>query len=127
MTKYTMQDRFFLFAAITMMCAYCYQFYFLYQQDQKIAETLEMHNKRTVRYVELNAVLQQKIKLLEQAVEHWKAMYQGSQTSNYQLEQQIQVISNYYKNEIIKVNDELFDLKHSDTNRTYDAITPNKQ
>ena len=122
-----MQDRFFLFAAITMMCAYCYQFYFLYQQDQKIAETLEMHNKRTVRYVELNAVLQQKIKLLEQAVEHWKAMYQGSQTSNYQLEQQIQVISNYYKNEIIKVNDELFDLKHSDTNRTYDAITPNKQ
>lgn len=121
-----MQDRFFLFAAITMMCAYCYQFYFLYQQDQKIAETLEMHNKRTVRYVELNAVLQQKIKLLEQAVEHWKAMYEGSQTSNYQLEQQIQVISNYYKNEIIKVNDELFDLKHSDTNRTYDAITPNK-
>ena len=126
MTKYTMQDRFFLFAAITMMCAYCYQFYFLHQQDKKIAETMEMHNKRTVRYVELNAVLQQKIKLLEQAVEHWKAMYQGSQTSNYQLEQQIEVISNYYKNEIIKVNDELFDLKHSDTNRTYDAITPNK-
>ena len=126
MTKYTMQDRFFLFAAITMMCAYCYQFYFLHQQDKKIAETMEMYNKRTVRYVELNAVLQQKIKLLEQAVEHWKAMYQGSQTSNYQLEQQIQVISNYYKNEIIKVNDELFDLKHSDTNRTYDAITPNK-
>jgi len=122
-----MQDRFFLFAAITMMCAYCYQFYFLHQQDKKIAETVETYNKRTVRYVELNAVLQQKIKLLEQAVEHWKAMYQGSQTSNYQLEQQIQVISNYYKNEIIKVNDELFDLKHSDTNRTYDAITPNKQ
>tara|TARA_Y100000004_G_scaffold181497_1_gene227241 strand:+ start:321 stop:701 length:381 start_codon:yes stop_codon:yes gene_type:complete len=126
MTKYTMQDRFFLFAAITMMCAYCYQFYFIHQQDKKIAETMEMYNKRTVRYVELNAVLQQKIKLLEQAVEHWKAMYQGSQTSNYQLEQQIEVISNYYKNEIIKVNDELFDLKHSDTNRTYDAITPNK-
>ena len=126
MTKYTMQDRFFLFAAITMMCAYCYQFYFIHQQDKKIAETMEMYNKGTVGYVELNAVLQQKIKLLEQAVEHWKAMYQGSQTSNYQLEQQIEVISNYYKNEIIKVNDELFDLKHSDTNRTYDAITPNK-
>jgi hypothetical protein len=87
---------------------------------------LEMHNKRTARYVELNVQLQDKNTQLQQAVDHWKAMYQGSQTSNYQLEQQIQVISNYYKNEIIKVNDELFDLKHSDTNRTYDAITPNK-
>tara|TARA_B100000459_G_scaffold144437_1_gene107160 strand:+ start:518 stop:892 length:375 start_codon:yes stop_codon:yes gene_type:complete len=113
MTKYTMQERFFLFAAITMMCAYCYQFYFLYQHDKEIDSVLEMHNKRTVRYVELNALLAQKITLLEQAVDHWKAMYEGSQTSNYQLEQQIQVISNYYKNEIIKVNDELFDLKHT--------------
>tara|TARA_B100001939_G_scaffold159108_1_gene137457 strand:- start:213 stop:584 length:372 start_codon:yes stop_codon:yes gene_type:complete len=118
MTKYTMQDRFFLFAAITMMGAYCYQFYFLYQQDQKIAETLESHNKRTIRYVELNAVLQEKIKLLEQAVDHWKAMYQGSQTSNYQLEQQIEVIGDYYKREMIKVNDELFDLKHK-KNQTF--------
>jgi len=108
-----MQERFFLFAAITMMCAYCYQFYFLYQHDKEIDSVLEMHNKRTVRYVELNALLAQKITLLEQAVDHWKAMYEGSQTSNYQLEQQIQVISNYYKNEIIKVNDELFDLKHT--------------
>ena len=116
MTKYTMQDRFFLFAAITMMGAYCYQFYFLHQQDKKIAETMAAHNKTTTRYVELNAVLQDKIKLLEQAVNHWKAMYQGSQTSNYQLEQQIEVISSYYKNEIIKVNDELFDLKNTNNN-----------
>ena len=126
MTKYTMQDRFFLFTAITMMCAYCYQFYFLYQHDMEMDRVLEMHNKRTARYVELNVQLQDKNTQLQQAVDHWKAMYQGSRTTNYQLEQEIQSISNYYKNEIIKVNDELFDLKYSDTNRTYDAITPNK-
>ena len=114
MTKYTMQDRFFLFAAITLMCAYFYQSYFLYQYDGEITEVLEEHNKRTVRYVELNAVLEQKIKLLEQAVDHWKAMYQGSQTSNYQLEQQIEVISQYWKEEYIKVSDELFDIKNKD-------------
>ena len=113
MTKYTMQDRFFLFAAITMMCAYFYQSYFFYQHDMEIDRVLEMHNKRTARYVELNVQLQEKNTLLQQAVDHWKAMYQGSQTSNYQLEQQIEVISNYYKDEIIKVNDELFDLKHT--------------
>ena len=118
MTKYTMQDRFFLYVAITVMCAYCYQFYFLHQQDKEIAETLEMHNKRTARYVELNTELQQKIKILEQAVDHWKAMYQGSQTFNHQLEQQIEVISDYYKREMIKVNDELFDLKHK-KNQTF--------
>jgi len=114
MTKYTMQDRFFLFAAITLMCAYFYQSYFLYQYDGEITEVLEEHNKRTVRYVELNAVLEQKIKLLEQAVDHWKAMYQGSQTSNYQLEQQIEVISQYWKEEYIKVSDELFDIKNNE-------------
>ena len=108
-----MQDRFFLFAAITMMCAYFYQSYFFYQHDMEIDRVLEMHNKRTARYVELNVQLQEKNTLLQQAVDHWKAMYQGSQTSNYQLEQQIEVISNYYKDEIIKVNDELFDLKHT--------------
>ena len=118
MTKYTMQDRFFLFAAITMMGAYCYQFYFLHQHDKEIDRVLETHNKRTAKYVELNVQLQEKNILLGQAVDHWKAMYYGSQTSVTQLEQQINVISEYYKKEMIKVNDELFDLKHK-KNQTF--------
>lgn len=118
MTKYTIQERFFLFAAITMMGAYCYQFYFLYQHDNEINRVLESHNKRTAKYVELNVQLQEKNILLGQAVDHWKAMYYGSQTSVTQLEQQINVISEYYKKEMIKVNDELFDLKHK-KNQTF--------
>ena len=66
MTKYTMQDRFFLFAAITMMGAYCYQFYFLHQHDKEIDRVLETHNKRTAKYVELNVQLQEKNILLHE-------------------------------------------------------------
>ena len=40
-------------------------------------------------------------------------MYYGSQTSNYQLEQQINVISEYWKKEYLKVRDELFDVKNT--------------
>lgn len=113
MTKYTIQERFFLFAATTLMLAYGYSFYHLHEQDKYINEVLQMNNKRTVRYVEINNELREENNLLRGAIEHWKAMYQASQTSNYQLEQQINLVGEYYRKEIVKVNDELFDLKNT--------------
>tara|TARA_R100000005_G_C4853721_1_gene118742 strand:- start:226 stop:543 length:318 start_codon:yes stop_codon:yes gene_type:complete len=94
------------FIAITIGLAYCYQAWFNYDLSKTIDEQLEAHNKVTKGYTKIIASQQS-------AIEHWKAMYYGSQTSNYQLEQQIDVISEYWKKEYLKVSDELFDVKNT--------------
>ena len=94
------------FIAITIGLAYCYQSWFNYNLSKTIDEQLEVQNKVTKSYTEIIASQQS-------AIQHWKAMYYGSQTSNYQLEQQINVISEYWKKEYLKVSDELFDVKNS--------------
>ena len=94
------------FIAITIGLAYCYQSWFNYNLSKTIDEQLDAHNKVTKGYTEIIASQQS-------AIQHWKAMYYGSQTSNYQLEQQINVISEYWKNEYLKVSDELFDVKNT--------------
>ena len=94
------------FIAITIGLAYCYQFWFNYNLSKTINEQLEVQNEVTKGYTEIIASQQS-------AIQHWKAMYYGSQTSNYQLEQQINVISEYWKNEYLKVSDELFDVKNT--------------
>ena len=63
-------------------------------------------------YNEIINKQREEIKALKHALLHEQAMYQGQKTYSEQLEQQINTISEYYKDEIIKVNDELFDLKH---------------
>ena len=40
-------------------------------------------------------------------------MYESSKSTNQVLEQQIDVINNYWKNENLKLSDELFDLKNT--------------
>ena len=94
------------FIDITIGLAYCYQYWFNYNLSKTIDEQLEVHNKVTKGYTEIIASQQS-------AIQHWKAMYYGSQTSNYQLEQQINVIREYWKNEYLKVSDELFDVKNT--------------
>ncbi len=94
------------FLAVTVGLAYCYQAWFNYNVSKTRDEQLEVHNKVVKSYSEI--IVNQ-----QSAIEHWKSMYYGSQTSNYQLEQQINVISAYWKNEYLKVSDELFDVKNS--------------
>lgn len=113
MIKYSIQERFYIFAAITLMSAYCYALYHSYQQDKYMSEALETNNKRTVRYVKIINEQREEIKALKHALLHEQAMYHGQKTYCEQLEQQINTISDYYKQEIIKVNDELFDLKNT--------------
>jgi hypothetical protein len=95
------------FIAITIGLAYCYQVWFNHNLSKTLDEQLRVHNKVSVGYT--NTINQQR-----QAIEHWKAMYYGSQTSNYQLQQEINVISEYWKNEYLKVSDELFDVKNTE-------------
>ena len=114
MTKYSMRDRFYLFAAITLMYACGYQFYFNQQQDEQINEALEGHNKTYKRAVEINNQLRKENEALKHNLIHEQAMYEASKNHAQMLEGQINTISNYYREEIIKVNDELFDLKNTD-------------
>ena len=114
MTKYSMRDRFYLFAAITLMYACGYQFYFNQQQDEQINEALEGHNKTYKRAVEKNNQLREENEALKHNLIHEQAMYEASKNHAQMLEGQINTISNYYREEIIKVNDELFDLKNTD-------------
>ena len=109
-----MRDRFYLFAAITLMYACGYQFYFNQQQDEQINEALEGHNKTYKRAVEKNNQLREENEALKHNLIHEQAMYEASKNHAQMLEGQINTISNYYREEIIKVNDELFDLKNTD-------------
>jgi len=54
MTKYTMQERFYLFAALTLVYAYSCQLYFNHQQNKYINEAFEGHNKTYQRSIEIN-------------------------------------------------------------------------
>ena len=114
MTKYTAQERFYLFAAITLMYAYGYQFYFNQQQDERIDDAFQGHNKTYKRAVEINNQLRAENGSLEHNLIHEQAMYEASKRNVQMLEEQISIIGNYYRKEITKVNDELFDLKNTD-------------
>jgi hypothetical protein len=116
MTKYTTQDRFYIFAAVTLMLVYGYLLYHTHQQDKYMNEALEMNNKRTVRYVEINNEMRLENEGLKHNLIHEQAMYHASKFHVKMLEEQIDTISNYYRKEIIKVNDELFDLKNKGKN-----------
>ena len=87
------------------MISYAYQSYFNYKIEEDINLTLKEHNISVNKYTEINDNLQG-------AIKHWQAMYYASTTTNNQLEQQIEVINDYWKKECMKVRDELFDLKN---------------
>lgn len=90
MKKYTIQERFFLFTATTMMLAYCYQFYFFYQHDKEIDNALERNSKITVRYVEVNRELQVENTLLRQTLQYERAMYHAQRIQSEQLQQEVE-------------------------------------
>ena len=114
MTKYTIRERFYLFAAITLIYSCGYQWYQNYQTDNYIKEALEGHNKTYKRAVEINRQLRAENEALKHNLIHEQAMYEASKNHVEMLEGQVSIISNYYRNEMIKVNDELFDLKNTD-------------
>ena len=46
------------------------------------------------------------------AIEHWKSMYNGQKSYNVMLENQVDVINQYWKTELVRLNDQIFDLRH---------------
>ena len=114
MTKYTIQERFYIFAAITLIYSCGYQWYHNHQTDNYIKESLEGNNKSYKRAVEINRQVREENEALKHNLIHEQAMYEASKNHVEMLEGQVSIISNYYRNEMIKVNYELFDLKNTD-------------
>tara|TARA_R100001377_G_scaffold60596_1_gene36771 strand:+ start:757 stop:1044 length:288 start_codon:yes stop_codon:yes gene_type:complete len=89
MTKYTIQKRFYLFTALTLMYAYSWQFYFNHQQDKYINEAFEGHNKTYQRSIEINNELRAENTGLKHDLTHQQAMNHATQNHVKILQRQI--------------------------------------
>ena len=87
-------------------------FYCNYQNDKYTDEVIKDLNENTVRYVEINNEVRVQNEGLKHDLIHSQAMYHASKANVELLEEQIDVVSEYWKKEYLKVSDELFDLKH---------------
>ena len=104
--KYTLQQRFYMFLAICIMFLCGYQGYQTRQADIQINKTLSDNNKVTSQYTQMyleagaeNASLKKQIIAL--TIEKERA------------EEQVEILNNYWKNEVNKMNEELFILKNT--------------
>ena len=94
-----------------------YQCYYTYQADTLIYEALEEGNERVKGRNEVNDKLGQENEGLKHNLMREQALHQASKEHVKMLEEQLNVVGDYYLKEISKVNDELFDLKHKRKNK----------
>ena len=116
MIKYTLEKRVLAFIAVALIFTYSYQYYHNQQSDRYINEAMEETNKSVNRYVMMLNNSQHEIEGLKNNLIHSQAMYAAVTNHNESLEQQIDVISQFWKERYIKVNDELFNLKYHTNN-----------
>jgi hypothetical protein len=107
------------------MGAYGYQCYYNYQSDKYINEVLETYNKSVSRYAEMLNDVRLENEALAHNLIHEQAMYEASKGHVNMLEEQIDVVSDYWKKEYVKINDELFDIKNKDVNLKEKKIIKN--
>ena len=112
MKKLSLQERYYIFVSICLIWMVGYQSYYNYRTDALICEALEEGNKRVNRYTVINNELREENAGLKHNLIHEQAMHHASKDHVKMLEEQINVIANYYREEISKANDELFDLKN---------------
>jgi predicted RNase H-like nuclease (RuvC/YqgF family) len=103
----TPSERFFLFMAITMMFAYGYQHYFNYRTDRLINNEIEAHNVIIVKHNNRATKLQKENSELKRDIAHTKS-------ENESLIEQIDHVAGYYQIQVIKLKDEIIDLKYKD-------------
>ncbi len=113
-SKLTIQERYYIFVSICLIWMVSYQCYHNYQTDVLIHESIEQGNKRVLRYYEINNKLRLENEGLKHDLIHEQAMYTASKGHVESLEEQIDLISEHWKKQFIKVSDELFDLKHKE-------------
>jgi len=105
----TPSERFFLFMAITMMFAYGYQHFINYQNDKMINDAMEIHNKSVKKYSNMLDKSQKENSGLKHKLLH-------TQSENVSLVEQIDHVAYIYQIEVIKLKDEIMDLKYGKKN-----------
>ena len=105
--------RYALASFLTVALVSVYQFYYNYQINRITDEALISHNDTIKGYVSFNNRLIVENSGLKHDLIHSQAMHKSYENQCHILEEQIDVISNYWKNEYLKIQDELFDLKHN--------------
>ena len=104
--KLTIQERFYIFLALFCVGMMFMNYYFHNQIDKDIQQKLEEMNKTSQENFTANTISR------SMAIEHWKSMYNGQKSYNVMLEDQIDVINQYWKTELVELNDQLFDLRY---------------
>ena len=105
----TPSERFFLFMAITMMFAYGYQHFINYQNDKLVNDAMGMHNKSVKSYLNMLDKSKKENNGLKHDLLH-------SQVENKSLTEQVNHVANYYQLEVIKLKDQIVDLKYKKKN-----------
>lgn len=101
----TPSERFFVFMAITMLFGVGYQQYFNYQVSKTINKTIETNNSSVKKYVKMIADSQKKNSELKAELDHTKK-------ENESLVEQIDHVANTYQLEVIKLKEQLNELKY---------------
>ena len=112
----TINQRFLGLISLWVIILYCYQLYYHYNIDR----VLENNNKSVRIYTKMlneadsdNSKINEQLWKVAQARDYWRGKYYASEVINDQLETEIDTVSEYWKDQFIKVSDELFDLKNT--------------
>lgn len=83
-----------------------YQFYLTVDIERNINDTLQETNSISTKYTEMYMDASRENRDLKLIIQQFK-------TDNQRLEKQVDLVNDYWKKELNKVNSELFDLKNT--------------
>lgn len=113
----SLQQRFLLCIILTFIFGFVYQFYIVHGTAKQIESALgERHkaaNKLSDTYLAEWKDLNHKNIKLKEEVQQLRTAFYSSRAEVALAEEQIDNINNYWKNEFIKISNELFDLKNT--------------
>ena len=105
MTNYTIQERFFVFLGLICLGIWFTVYYYHNKYDNDIQRSLRTTEEITTLHVKNS--IQKGI-----AMSYWKSMYLSQVSYTESLNDEIDLLNNFWINENKKLTDELFDLKN---------------
>ena len=106
MNKLSLYQRFFLCMSLCFCLTVGYQFYLTVDIERNINDTLQETNSISTKYTEMYMDASRENRDLKLIIQQFK-------TDNQRLEKQVDLVNDYWKKELNKVNSELFDLKNT--------------
>jgi hypothetical protein len=99
--KISPHERLLFFLVIAIIATFCCQYYYDYKNDKRFKELLAKEQ-----------ALKKKNESLYNSLNMLRTSYYTEKANSLMLENQVNIISEYWKKEYTKVKDELFDLKN---------------